>query len=164
MNGIAWLATHPMNYQAEEVTKWRYEQLAHQIEREDSLIDKRLGWMLTFQGFLIAAFALGMTETPSNAGISDVFKYIFPTAGFTVGLLALLAVRAALSALHDLKRLWTAPPFPDNYPQPFGRQRFHQHGAMYSQGLPLAMMIAWVVIIMIMIYHDVYSSALKCRP
>ncbi len=35
-----------------------YQYLAHQIEREDGLVNTRLNWMLTTQGLFFAALAL----------------------------------------------------------------------------------------------------------
>lgn len=35
-----------------------YEDLSKQIEREDGLVNTRMTWMITLQGFLFAALAL----------------------------------------------------------------------------------------------------------
>lgn len=131
-----------------EMIKWRYEQLAHQIEREDGLINTRIQWMLTFQGFLFTAIAIGENANGSNANFIAGLRYIIPIVGIIVGLLAFLAVQAALSALMELKALWN-PFLYNGYPRPYGRQTQHSHGAAYSLGIPVVMICTWTVILFI---------------
>ena len=139
-----------MNKHGEKLTRWQYEQLAHQIEREDGLINIRIGWMLTFEGFLFTALALAGNSTTCNAAFINVLRYVFSSVGIFVGFLALLAVKAALSALEDLKKLWERGQYPDGYPQPFGKNKSHSHGAFYSQGLPIMMIGTWIFVCMVL--------------
>jgi hypothetical protein len=134
------------NQDTEEAIKWRYEQLAHQIEREDGLINTRIQWMLTFQGLLFTAIAFGESANAGNSTFLAGLRYIIPIVGIIVGFLAFLAVQAALSALKDLKALWN--PFRySGYPRPYGMQTQHSHGAAYSLGIPVVMICTWTVIL-----------------
>jgi len=80
--------------------------VAHQIEREDGLINTRITWMLTFEGFLFAALALVADDQKVDTAVYGVLKYALPGVGIAVGLLAGLAVLAALMALSVLKGRW----------------------------------------------------------
>ena len=53
--------------------KQRYEFIAHQINREDELVNKRLTWILTLNGFLLASLGfLGGKEKP-DLNLLDFF-------------------------------------------------------------------------------------------
>lgn len=40
-----------------------YSDISKQIEREDTLIDKRTMWLLIFEGFIFGAVASGLSKT-----------------------------------------------------------------------------------------------------
>ena len=82
-----------------------YEYMSKQIEREDGLINTRITWMLTFEGFLFAARAIvaGKDDDPN---IQFVLKYALPIVGSIIAFLAFLAIQAALTALKELKDRW----------------------------------------------------------
>ena len=142
----------------EELTRQQeYEYLAHQIEREDSLINTRITWMLTFEGFLFAALALVANKENIGTAVYKVLKYALPLMGIAVGMLAFLGVQAALSALEVLKNRWDPEKF-KGYPQPFGGPRPHAFGALYSQGLPLVVIVTWATIFLWLLYLDFKAS------
>ncbi|WKJ91350.1 hypothetical protein QZJ86_04265 [Methylomonas montana] len=139
--------------------KNQYDCLAHQIEREDGLINTRITWLLTFQGFLFAALAI----VANNAGSKDVaiywaLKYTLPVIGISIGVLGILGVRAALIALSELKDIWDQAKFP-NYPPPYGKPRLHAFGSFYSQGIPIILSIAWTVILLAFAINDLGKLA-----
>jgi len=134
-----------------------YEHLAHQIEREDGLINTRVTWMLTFEGFLFAALAL-VASKESDPTIQMVLKYALPIIGFVIAFLAYHAIGAALSTLTYLKDLWEPENYP-GYPQPFGKEMQHTRGASYSKGLPVTIMVLWFVVFIAFAISD-FTKAL----
>lgn len=135
-------------------TKKYYEYVAHQIEREDGLINTRINWMLTFEGILFASLAFVADKEKVRAEVCIALKYVLPMLGILVGLLALLAVNGAVSALQELKGLWTIEKFPIHYhlyPRPYGAHWNHNCGVYYSQGLPLSIITAWICILVVLL-------------
>lgn len=56
-----------MNQEKYPSAKDFYEYTVHQIEREQGLVDTRISWTLTFEGFLFAAIAIAISEnTPED--------------------------------------------------------------------------------------------------
>ena len=47
----------------DDAKKQQYDAIAHQIDREDSLINYRLTWTLTLNGFLFAALGFLVVRT-----------------------------------------------------------------------------------------------------
>ncbi|MCA1686831.1 MAG: hypothetical protein LC745_12855, partial [Planctomycetia bacterium] len=96
--------------------------------------------------------AIVSDKEKAHAEVYAALRYTLPLLGIAVGLLALLAVTGAVSALRDLKALWNREKFPaayDLYPRPFGTPRHHAFGVYYSQGLPLVVVIAWFRILLV---------------
>jgi hypothetical protein len=106
--------------------------------------------MLTFEGFLFTALAIVSDHQKADTAVYRVLKYALPGVGIAVGLLALLAVLAAVMALSDLKVHWKPKAFPD-YPPPFGESQLHAIGALYSLGLPIVMIVAWAFILVFLL-------------
>lgn len=138
---------------AENEIKTSYEVLSHQIEREDGLINTRITWMLTFEGFLFAALALVANDN-SDPTIQLILKYVLPIVGSAVAFLALLAISAAFSALEDLRKRWDQTKYP-NYPRPFGNENEHASGATYCKGVPIVIIVFWAVVLLAFALDDI---------
>lgn len=132
-----------------------YGQLAHQIEREDGLINTRITWMLTFEGFLFAALAL-VADKESDQTIQFALKYALPLIGLVVAILAFFAIGAALSVLATLKKQWDPAKFPDHI-RPFGGDEQHAMGAAFARGLPTAIAVLWLIMFCWFLYSDACS-------
>ncbi|MDX1590165.1 MAG: hypothetical protein R3296_14620 [Oleiphilaceae bacterium] len=133
--------------------KERYEYMAYQIEREDGLVDTRIRWMLTFEGFLLAALALA-----SDGGdplIQEFLKYAIPVIGIIVALLSYAAIEAALSTLNRLKKMWDDETY-QGYPRPFGKMRASAFGALFARGLPLVICALWGIMLGTFILSGLY--------
>jgi hypothetical protein len=76
-----------------------------QIEIEDGLVAQRMGWMLQFNGFLIASYGLALKEGSDVAPISNFLASI-PLIGLAVSILSLLGIWAAESAAYSKRREW----------------------------------------------------------
>ena len=58
----------------------RFEDTAKQLDRENALTATRIGWSLTFNGFLLATVALAARI--EDAQIRALLLYLAPLAGF----------------------------------------------------------------------------------
>ncbi len=130
-----------------------YDSLCHQIEREDGLISTRVGWMLTFEGFLFAALALISNKPDTDVAVYWAMRCALPIVGILVGVMALFAVNAALRALEELKLMWVKGEFA-GLPPPYGGDVNHSTAARYAKGLPFLMIVAWSWILVFFVAFD----------
>lgn len=122
-----------------------YEYLAKQIEREDSLVNTRITWMLTSQGFLFAALAL-IVNKDARAELYKILVFILPLTGASLSLIGLFGVYAANSALRKLKAKW--PDIEDDkFVRPFGGKTASFIGNIPCYSLPVTMCIIWLFIL-----------------
>jgi hypothetical protein len=83
------------------------------IKHEDELINKRLMADIVFQGFLFAAYAVSIeflrrpTTHPRIAADLKFLPFMFPVLGCVVGILVIMSIAAAQSAIEGLKKDWT---------------------------------------------------------
>jgi hypothetical protein len=126
-----------------------YERLAHQIEREDGLVNIRLGWMLATQGLLFTAFALVVGKDIALETYK-LMKWLMPLMGAGIALFTLFGVLGAHWALWHLKEKWhdnKGITFnPDKHIRPFGDMVASSLGFIPSLSLPLVFIIAWSII------------------
>jgi hypothetical protein len=128
-----------------------YEYIAKQVEREDGLINSRLTWMLTTQGFLFAALALIAKQEEAIIDVYNVLIIVLPAAGFILSITGISGNRAAGMALDDLIDAWESrvrdkPSLNKLFPRPFGDVRASFFGAIQSTALPVVLCIVWVVV------------------
>jgi hypothetical protein len=105
--------------------------LIETVRHEENLINSRLTWMLTFQGFLFAAESLAA----NHAAILRVVPWV----GMAVASLSFLGVAAAYGTI-DVKRreLAGAKYGGTSWRKVFGRTN--------SLGIPIAVVAAWVAL------------------
>jgi len=122
-----------------------YEYTIRQIEREQGLVNNRLSWMLTFQGFLFAAIALS-TNQDAEPAIRAVFRNVIPAIGIAVALLALVGVHAAALSSNEIKVKWRKRDGFEQYPPTFGTRTISILGRITSYGIPISVVLAWVLL------------------
>lgn len=123
-------------------TKVFYDIAVRQLERELSLINNRISWMLTFQGFLFATIALVANKNTEQA-IRLVFRNVIPTIGIVVAFLALIGVHAAHLSIESIKTRWKQNLDYLEYSQAFGTSTSSILGRVPSYGIPISIIIAW---------------------
>jgi len=122
-----------------------YDYMAKQVEREDGLINARITWMLTFEGFLFASLALigGKSTIP-------ILNHVLPALGIIISLLCYSSVEGALSAIKTLKTGWEEKErslgIAGVYPRAFGKARPHLFAVIHTRLLPLVVASAWGLI------------------
>ena len=125
-----------------------YEYVAHQINREDGLVNSRLTWMLTFQGFLFASLALIGEREKVGQELYCALIYVLPFLGATIALLSYLSVEGALSAIKSLKNDWINKEedldIAGVFPRPFGQKVPHTLAAIFIRLLPFSVTFAWI--------------------
>lgn len=121
----------------------RYEYIAFQINREDTLVNFRLGWSLTLNGAMFAALWV-LVGKPSSAGMLYRFAdWLLPISGFLISLAALLGVYAAQRQIEYHTNEWRKLR-DDRWPRPFGNSLSFRIGTLPSLMPPLILTIAWV--------------------
>ncbi|MBW4484681.1 MAG: hypothetical protein KME14_19270 [Tildeniella torsiva UHER 1998/13D] len=121
-----------------------YDYAVRQLERELNLINNRISWMLTFQGFLFAAIALVANQNTDQA-IRTMFGIVVPIIGIAVAFLALVGVHAAYLSIKDIKETWKKKLGHWEYSPAFGTPRSSLLGRVPSYGIPVSIIIAWFI-------------------
>lgn len=124
-----------------------YEYLSKQIEREDGLVNTRMTWLLTSQGFLFAALALIAKKGDVREDLYSFLTIIFPVTGIVLSIVAFLGVHAANLALRDLKKHWNNFKDDEIFVRPFGNQTMKTFGDFPSTLLPILLFLIWVSIL-----------------
>jgi hypothetical protein len=126
----------------------RYEYIAHQINREELLINNRLTWMLTLNGFLFATFALLLKSDPAtNSPIWDstifLLRWGLPTLGASISFAGLLGVAAARRQIKWLCGEWKQLDEPHLGIRPYGDDHADGLGKASCYLPPVALMVMW---------------------
>jgi hypothetical protein len=79
--------------------------LAHQIEREDSLVCNRINWFLVSQGFLFAAAAVIITSEIKECSRTIAIETISFLGGL-IGIIVLVGVIGAEISIWSLRKRW----------------------------------------------------------
>jgi hypothetical protein len=109
------------------------EVLRETIRHEENLINTRLTWMLTFQGFLFAATSLATDQ--SRTAILDVVPWV----GILVSGLSFLGVAAAYGTIDAARKTCAGAAFGGvSWRKAFGRTN--------SLGIPVVIVIAWLAL------------------
>ena len=131
-----------------------YRFILRHIEREESLINRRIAWMLTFQGFLFATIAL-LANNQVDPSLRTNLEALSAIAGLLVGLLACIGVNAAYSSIKDKLNRWGSPErqkaisdaLRDRLP-PITSKHASSGGKFLSYGLPLVFVLVWGVLLL----------------
>lgn len=121
----------------------RYEYIAHQINREDNLVNFRLTWALTLNGFLFAALGFLAGKEVPNKSLLAFFHWALPLTGTTVSLVGLLGVIAAQLQINHLAKQWREL-VDGRWPRPFGGKWSFLMGTLPSFVPPLVLSCVWV--------------------
>jgi hypothetical protein len=129
-----------------------YEFIAHQINREDSLINFRLTWALTLNGFLFAAIGVSGNQGISDPALVPFLHIVVPITGFLISLFGFFGVRAAQVQIDYLRDEWRSLN-ERRWPRPFGGddhqfllRRAFVLGHLSSLMPPLVLMAVWTVL------------------
>ena len=122
-----------------------YEYLAHQIEREDGLVNYRLTWMLTTQGLLFAALAL-LAGKEIDVDMRTMLAWLLPRIGIALSVIAFLGVSAANNQITYLKKKWKKLDY-DKAPRPHGGPWAWWFGLIPGLGLPVLFFAAWIYVL-----------------
>ena len=107
--------TAPAEHDKVEIAK----AIAAQIGFEQGLVAARLNWNLTFQGFMIASYALVATAA-TTAPSRELIQSIIISAGVVVSLATLLGILASRNQSSYLKKFWEKQGVDaSGFPRPF---------------------------------------------
>jgi hypothetical protein len=131
-----------------------YEQIRAQIEHEDNLVTQRLNWFLTSQSFLLTAYAVVFTGTPSvnshDVGMRMTLLAIIPTIAVAAGALILAAIVAGAIVMRNLRLEFT--PYRQQaqsagLPPLQGIAATRILGLLAPVGLPIIFISVWMIVI-----------------
>lgn len=123
--------------------------IAKQIELEQGLTANRLNWNLTFQGFMLASYALVATAETSDPN-RDWVHAIIITAGVVVSLATLLGVHASRMQSSDLKAFWLENGLDETgHPRPFSRKEVSAVGRLPPYLICGVVALMWIALISI---------------
>ena len=124
----------------------RYEYIAHQINREDGLVNYRLTWALTLNGFLFAALGfLGGKDVP-NPSILSFFHWALPLTGIFISIAGFIGVVAAQIQIEYLTQQYEEMA-DTRWPRPFGDKKKTYSfyiGTVPSLMPPIVLCFVWV--------------------
>lgn len=134
------------------------------VEHEDTLVDHRLRWLFTFNGFLFAAMGLSLSaegglltsecRDPDRCGqmlqLLAGLRYAITVAGALSAVASLFGVMAAQSAVRaarsDYMRACAARGLPAGPFAPIGRLRADMWGVNIATWLPVIVAAVWVAL------------------
>ncbi len=123
-----------------------YDALAHQIEREDSLVCNRINWFLVSQGFLFAA--AGVIITSGIKEYSRIIAIIKTIAflGSIIGIIVFVGVIGAELSIWSLKKRWKSMEsnYIEFFPPPYGERWASFLGCFPRSFIPIAIVSAWI--------------------
>jgi ketosteroid isomerase-like protein len=127
------------------------------LKHEDELINRRLSWNLTLQGFLFAAYGLVITKADELKGHLGLLRYLLPMLGVAVSSMSLIGIYAAQDAIKGLNSWWgniteCVKDSPDILPFPGltggGRDTANRLGK-FAHYIPIPILGVWVLILLI---------------
>ena len=120
--------------------------VAEQLAAERDLISSRLNWNLTFQGFMIASYALVATAAASQPA-KHVIQSAITISGFIVAAATLAGVVAASRQSDYLKKHWFRVIGEESiYPRPFSKGAGSKIGRLPPRVICGALMLMWCVL------------------
>lgn len=124
-----------------------YARVVSRVDREDTLIERRLGWMLTTQGLLFAALAL-LNPTEAHPILAQWLAVAVPLIGLLMALSTGFTIRLAHDELERLQSEWDSDVEGGaiKYPDPVGKKGKATFLGP-SLGLPLLFSLAWISLI-----------------
>ena len=133
------------------------------VKHEDELINRRLSWNLTLQGFLFAAYGVSfqvLAGPPNDAGLKQHMHYlpcVFSAVGLAVAILVLMSIMAAQDSIDGLRTAWHEPSrhideaLREALPGLTGAgQSFaNRWGKVPQVGIPIVIILAWLMLLAI---------------
>ena len=124
-----------------------YKRYCRQLDKEDTLIDQRLNWMIASQSLLFAA--LGLT----NNSLFSIISIVVPIVGLCVSYFVGISVRAAVSSYYKYsdKLVRACSPSADtefHFPQLHRDEKNIRRGFKSALVLPWVFLGAWVIVLL----------------
>lgn len=115
------------------------------IAAEQALVNNRMTWMMTFQGFLFAAYAVAMAND-NDPNAKSALLIVIPITGILVAGIAILGLMAAHNAISQIKASVTKSNLPEPWCQPFSNQNTSNLGRTVAYAFPIILILTWVIV------------------
>ena len=124
-----------------------YKRYCRQLDKEDTLIDQRLNWMIASQSILFAA--LGLT----NNSLFSIISIVVPIVGLSVSCSVGISVRAAVSSYYKYRDRFVRACSPTadtefHFPQLHRDEKDIRRGFKSALVLPWVFFAAWVIVLL----------------
>jgi hypothetical protein len=137
-----------------DLKKSKSELIAKEISCEHSLIAQRMGWNLTFQGFLFGGYAVlivNIDEFSERVSILEIFTFALSVAGTVITLATLIGVGAAMRRIYDLRKSWeSSVGLSSGVPKPFSDGLGEALGFLPALVIGATLMATWICLIIFM--------------
>lgn len=152
-----------------EIVDWK--RIRSSIEHENMLTNHRLTWLLTSQGFLIAAFALVFQASAKDdvlPDLRDFYKIVLAVLAFTGILVSAylhLGLRAAQVQHNRLKEWWENRPLTrhDRHPSICGNEFGYFTDILPYHSFPFLFIVTWLILVSVVLWDNLqpYTSQLS---
>ena len=115
------------------------------IAAEQTLINNRMTWLMTFQGFLFAAYAVAMNKD-NDEKTRDLIYFIIPLAGLLMAFFATFGLIAAHFAINGIKDKFNTLNLSPNLVTPFSKSKTAIMGRIGAFSFPVVIIITWLII------------------
>lgn len=132
-------------------TKDMFDMVLRLLDREDQLINSRMTWYLSIQGFIIASVALTFTDKfESHLGLERPGIIALSILGIAISVVVFIAVCRARKAKNKIYLNWKNFPLDEknSFPDPRGEGEPEWLSVLTpGQTVPIIFVIFWVVVI-----------------
>ncbi|MDX1955185.1 MAG: hypothetical protein SFU20_06590 [Chitinophagaceae bacterium] len=115
------------------------------IAAEQTLINNRMTWMMTFQGFLFATYAVAMNKE-NDVNTSELIFFIIPLAGMFMAFFSIFGLIAAHFAIDGIKAKFNKLNLEGGLVAPFSKSWTAILGRIGAFSFPIVIIITWIVI------------------
>lgn len=132
-------------------TKDMFDMVLRLLDREDQLINSRMTWYLSIQGFIIASIALTFTDKfESYLGLERPGIIALSILGIAISVVVFIAVCRARKAKKEIYLKWDKLDENEKkfFPDPRGERKPGWLSVLTpGQTVPIIFVIFWVVVI-----------------
>jgi thiazole synthase ThiGH ThiG subunit len=132
-------------------TKEMFDMVLRLLEREDQLVNSRMTWYLTIQGFIVASVALAFTgKFESHPYLQIPAIILLSILGIAISAVVYVAVRRARDNKKKVGQMWEkADKAKTNlFPDPRGEHTSWWANVTPGQAVPVIFVVFWIMVIM----------------
>jgi hypothetical protein len=130
-------------------TKELFDMVLRLLEREDQLVNSRMTWYLTIQGFIVASVALSFTgKFESHPYLQIPATILLSTLGIAISAVVFVSVGRARDNKNKIGKMWEKVYKPEAklFPDPRG-ERTWLRNLTPGLAVPVIFVVFWIMVI-----------------